>query len=133
MDEDIGLGGGSLHRRAFLRRGLIAGGIVWAAPVVQTLAASPAFAQAAGSPAPCFHSLGGPDGNGCQGACTQAGCTGTQCNGYGDTTPGPCAVYCAEHVPDHPCCNPGLCDPANFTCAPGDDSAAYGGSLVGCS
>jgi hypothetical protein len=42
MDDGTGAGGG-LSRRALIRRGAIIGGVVWAAPVVQSMT-SPAFA-----------------------------------------------------------------------------------------
>lgn len=128
-----------LSRREVLKRAAIVGGVAWAAPVVQSLAATPAFAQ--GSPAPCFHSIGGQTGGGCQGACTQSGCTGGSCDGN-DPDPdnpqlkGPCQCYCTPgQGAGNPCCNPGLCDPANFTCQNeglANEWAQYTGPLTGC-
>jgi hypothetical protein len=138
-----------LDRREFLRRAAITGAVVWAAPVVQTVAATPAYAQERGTPVEedCFHSVGGQDGEGCMGACTSVcdrpggpggggnACDGTdpdQCNPLGQ---GPCQTFCPSgQGGDNPCCNPGLCDPANFTCVRVANCtiAAYTGSLVGC-
>lgn len=73
----------SLERREFLRKAAVTGAAVaWAAPVVQTVAATPAFAQSNTTPATCHHSLGGPRGNGCMGACqgSSAGGCGQTCN-----------------------------------------------------
>jgi hypothetical protein len=42
-----------LNRREFLRKAAITGAVAWAIPVVQSVAATPAFAQM-GSP-PCIH------------------------------------------------------------------------------
>jgi hypothetical protein len=120
-----------LDRREFLRRAAVTtAAAAWAAPVIQTVAASPAFASTNGTPAPggCFHSVGGDTGEGCMGACTSSGCTGDACDGFGDPD-GPCATLC-NISPGNQCCNPGLCVPANFTCVNG--VAVYGGSLEGC-
>lgn len=131
-----------LSRREFLRRAALTGAAAaWTAPLVQTIAAAPGFAQSAGSPAPCFHSVGGADGGGCMSACTASGCTGDSCDGV-DPDPlnplgqGPCQFYCPSgQGGDNPCCNPGLCDPRNFVChATGTalEFAEYVGPLVGC-
>lgn len=84
----------SLERRDFLRKAALTGAAAaWAAPVVQTVAATPAFAQTTTTPATCHHSLGGSTTEGCKGACTSsgAGC-GQQCedhcNGFCPVNPG---------------------------------------------
>jgi hypothetical protein len=143
-----------LDRRAFLRRAAVTGLVTaWAAPTVQSIAATPAFAQVnGGTPAPgdCFHSEGGETGEGCIGACTAAGCTGEACDGV-DPDPcnpfyggdGPCSYLCPPgEGGQNPCCNPGLCDPDNFQCQTVPNCqdqgpemvqiAVYTGSLVGC-
>ena len=143
-----------LDRRTFLRRAAATGLVAaWAAPVVQSVAATPAFATAVGqTPVPndCFHSVGGPDDKGCMSACKKSGCGGEACDGL-DPDPcnllyggeGPCAYLCAPgQGGDNPCCNPGLCDPGNFTCTTRDNCedtgpptvqiATYTGNLDGC-
>jgi hypothetical protein len=75
----------------------------------------------------CFHSSG-PNG-GCKGACTSAGFTGNQCNricGNGQFT-GACPV---GQGGGNPCCNPGYCNPANFTA--GANGPVYTGPRSGC-
>lgn len=74
----------SLERREFLRKAALTGAAAaWAAPVVQTVAATPAFAQSGTTAAPCHHSIGGVTGEGCMGACKEGagggGC-GSACN-----------------------------------------------------
>lgn len=131
-----------LSRREVLKRAAIVGGVAWAAPVVQSLAATPAFAQ--GSPAPCFKSTGPPEigeNGGCMAACQESGCGGNSCNGL-DADPdnpqgqGPCQCYCPSgQGASNPCCNTGLCDPSNFTChnqGTATEWAEYTGSLAGC-
>ncbi len=132
------------NRRDFLRRAAATtAAAAWAAPVIQTIAATPAHAQTLGTPVPqdCFHSVGGT-GEGCMGACTGSGCTGNSCDGV-DPDPnnplgqGPCQFYCPSgQGGDNPCCNPGLCDTSNFVChneGTETEFAEYTGSLVGCS
>jgi hypothetical protein len=127
-----------LKRRDFLRRAAVTGAAAaWAAPVIQTVAATPAFAQTQGSPpgdGGCFHSTG--TNGGCMPACADlAGCGGNQCGGNNPhTANGPCTSYCAPgQGGGNPCCNPGLCDPANFRCSPDQNGVAtYTGSLAGC-
>lgn len=146
-----------LDRRTFLRRAALTGlATAWVAPAVQSIAATPAFAQTVGrTPVPedCFHSSGGDTGKGCMGACIASGCTGEACDGV-DPDPcnvpyggqGPCAFFCEPgQGGGNPCCNPGLCDPANFECLtienceedeiekhPTVQIAVYHGSLVDC-
>jgi hypothetical protein len=139
-----------LDRRAFLRRAGMTGlAAAWVAPVVQSIAATPAYAQTVGQtpvPEDCFHSFDG----GCMAACTAAGCTGGACDGtdpdpcnphYGGE--GPCQYFCPSgQGGNNPCCNPGLCNSANFECldVPNCEPhgpatvqiAVYHGSLVGC-
>lgn len=78
----------SLERREFLRKAAVTGAAAaWAAPVIQTVAATPAFAQTTLTGVTCHHSLGGPRGGGCMEACQASGgggCGGTcanQCDG----------------------------------------------------
>ena len=62
--------GKAMQRREFLRKAAVTGAAAaWAAPVVQSIAASPAYAQAPGTPAPagcCVHGQ-------CVEACQQSG------------------------------------------------------------
>ena len=144
----------AFNRRAFLRRAALTGvATAWVAPVVQSIAATPAFATTVGQtpvPEDCFHSVGGPNDGGCMDACTSAGCTGSACDGV-DPDPcnphysgqGPCQYLCPSgQGGDNPCCNPGLCNTAYFTCmdVPNCEDhgpttvqiAVYSGPLAGC-
>jgi hypothetical protein len=130
--------GRELNRRDFIRRAAVTGAAAaFAAPVIQTVAATPAFAGTTGSPAPggCFHSSDTP-GEGCMESCTgnsNLPCLGNQCDGFGQPPFGPCSRYC--HIsPGNQCCNSGLCNPANFTCPAGTPlgGAIYSGFLTGC-
>ena len=131
--------GSGLNRRQFIRRAAVTtAAAAWAAPVIQTVAASPAFAGTNGTPAPggCFHSNDADPSQSCMDACTSAAnCSGEVCDGFGGSpgeVQGPCAVYC-NGSPGNVCCNPGLCNSANFQCTPGVDPAVYTGDLTGCS
>ncbi|TMK22396.1 MAG: twin-arginine translocation signal domain-containing protein [Actinobacteria bacterium] len=122
----------SFDRREFLRKAAITGATAaWAVPVIQTVAATPAFAQTAGTPCPpggCGQSSG--CNGGCMPACSDgAGCGGNQC---GQNTNGPCWVWCHNPGNGNICCNVGLCNPANFTCSNSGGAATYTGSLAGC-
>jgi hypothetical protein len=124
-----------LDRREFLRKAALTGAAAaWVAPVIQTVAATPAFATTNGSPpgGNCFHSEG--TNGGCMGACAAgAGCGGNQCGGKKgpDGGGGPCSQLCTPgQGGDNPCANPGLCEPANFVCSPDKDGVAtYVGPL----
>ena len=141
-----------LNRRAFLRRAALTGvATAWVAPVVQSIAATPAFATTVGQtpvPEDCFKSTGTTGG--CMGACQASGCSGNACDGV-DPDPcnphyggdGPCQYLCPSgQGGENPCCNPGLCDPQWFTCLdvpnceranpPTVQIAVYSGPLVGC-
>ncbi len=126
-----------LNRRDFLRKAaLTTAAAAWAAPVIQTVAATPAFAQAQGTPPPtsdepCGHSTG--LNGGCMGACASV-CGGNQCGGQSNgrnQVAGPCTTYCAPgQGNDNPCANPGLCEPGNFVCSPDQQGVAtYTGPL----
>jgi hypothetical protein len=99
-----------MDRRSFIRRAAATGGItIFAAPAIQTVAASAARASnGAASPPPndCFHSVGA--GGGCKGACTSVG------SGLG----GPCEDICGPACPvgteDRMCVSPDYCDPACY-------------------
>lgn len=130
--------GSGINRRQFIRRAAVTtAAAAWAAPMIQTVAASPAFAGTNGTPAPggCFHSNDDP-AQSCMDACTSAcgGGGGEQCDGFGGPAgevQGPCAVYCTIS-PGNQCCNPGLCVSSNFTCEPGAPAAVYNGPTTGC-
>jgi hypothetical protein len=106
----------SVDRREFLRKAAITGAVAaWAVPAIQTVAATPAFAQTAGTAQPCQHSLGGKSGGGCMAAC-QGGCGG-DCNDA-------CSVFCRV-CPGNFCYCDAVCDPANWT------NCAYTGPACG--
>ena len=84
----------SLERRDFLRKAAITGAAAaWAAPIVQTVAATPAFATGTPAPCPksddpntscmsrCQDSGGGGCGSACQNQCANGGalCTNGVC------------------------------------------------------
>jgi hypothetical protein len=107
-----------LHRREFLRKAAITGAVAWAVPVVQSVAASPAFAQQAASPTCCGHSETPSGGCGnCMDACKTACGNASGCSALCDPN-----TVCT--FPDNTCppnrCNPGCyrCDPTGpvFTC-----------------
>jgi hypothetical protein len=115
-------------RREFLRRAAIAGGVAWAAPIIQTVAATPAYAQSLGTPRDCFKSGPGSCMEACTSVCDQLGMggnmSGEACNGV-DPDPcntvyggqGPCQFFCPSgQGGDNPCCNRFLCEASNFTC-----------------
>ena len=96
------------------------------APATTTTTKAPATTTKA--PGFCGHSTG-PNG-GCKGACTSAGFTGDQCNvicGSGQFV-GACPV---GQGGGNPCCNPGYCNPANFT-AGANGNPVYTGPTSGC-
>lgn len=111
-----------LNRRDFLRKAaMTTAAAAWVAPVIQTVAATPAFAADQGTPAEdeCNHSTG--LNGGCMGACGSV-CGGDQCGGQtnpsGTQQAGPCTVHCPPGTGnDNPCQNAGLCEPANFVCS----------------
>jgi hypothetical protein len=96
-----------LNRREFLRKAAITGAVAWAIPVVQSVAASPAYAQTACSPRACQHSLGGASGGGCMTACQSSGqgC-GSACNNF-------CQPTC--DCPGNFCPCTSVCVPSNWT------------------
>jgi hypothetical protein len=132
-----------IDRRAFLRRAVATGAAAWAAPVVQTIAANPAYAQTNGTPF-CGHSCGAVSGGpaGCEGGCKAAcaiacGDAGADCTcnngnasgggggGGSSTTVGgvgvACEQVCGGNCPvgqggNNPCCNSGFCDVGNWEC-----------------
>ena len=101
MDEKKGL-----DRRDFLRKAAVTGAAAaWAAPVIQTVAASPAFAQTAGTPAPCDHSA-------CVAACnTNPACRGQPSpDGSGNLCEYRCRNLCPPGTPcSAACTSAGLC------------------------
>jgi hypothetical protein len=158
VDEETRETGEGMNRRDFLRRAAVTGAAAaWAAPVVQTIAANPAWAQSNGTPF-CGHSCGavsnGPancDG-GCMAACTFA-CGDTDpdctCNSTSsDALGGPgaaCGQICGAGVGEgncapgqggnNPCCNSGFCNANNFDCVRDGGqvtSLEYTGPTGGC-
>jgi hypothetical protein len=87
-----------LNRREFLRKAAITGAVAWAVPVVQSISATPAYAQ--GTPF-CDHSL-------CVNNCIQARCVGltgaarAACNAQ-------CQSHCMTACPPGSQCDPSVC------------------------
>ena len=104
----------SVDRREFLRKAAITGAAAaWAAPVIQTVAATPAFAQTAGTPAVCDHSA-------CVAACnTNADCRGQKSPisngpGSGNLCEYNCRNLCPPGSPCSAACTAaGVCLPAS--------------------
>jgi|ERR671925_2044620 hypothetical protein len=94
-----------LNRRDFLRKAAITGAVAWSLPVIQSVAASPAYAQTACTPNACQHSLGGLSGGGCMSACQGSGNCGGSCNAF-------CRPAC--DCPGNFCPCSRLCDPAQW-------------------
>ena len=100
MKDDLG----GLNRRQFLRQAAVTTATAaWAAPVIQTIAARPAYA---GTPVVCDHSA-------CIGACAA---TGNQA-----TCGGPPGIVCAQACGQFGCggggqicSDPAVCDPAGW-------------------
>lgn len=88
-----------MDRREFLRKAAITGAVVWAVPVVKSIAATPAYAQNQGTPA-CPHSDPDTAGGSCMGSCKAA--ARAQC---GKDCGGGCASIC------NPNCARGQCPP----------------------
>lgn len=118
----------SLDRRDFLRKAAITGAAAaWAAPVIQTVAATPAFAQTAGTPGPCDHS-----------ACVAACNTNADCRGQAGLCEERCRALCPPGTPcSAACVAAGVCTDATdggsawaSTCNPscGGSSSSTGGT-----
>lgn len=102
----------SIQRREFLRKAAVTGAAAaWAAPLVQTVAATPAFAHGTGTPSPCHHSIGGISGGGCMQACQQSG-PGGEGGGCGAACNDQCSPLCPVGTPDRHCACEQACDPA---------------------
>jgi hypothetical protein len=115
-----------MDRRAFLRKAALTGGAAaWAAPVIQTVAARPAFAQT-GSPSECRHSIGPWFTNGTQqeatGGCKQACKAATLGAGTLNVSASsdPCMQVCDQACPNSPqsddriCCDGSFCESTNW-------------------
>jgi hypothetical protein len=107
--------GSGLGRREFLRRAAVTtAAAAWAAPVIQTVSASPAFAQTNGTPQPdgCFHSVAEGKPNGCMETCK------AQDDNVCGPPDGECAAICnpACNLPEN-ACPPEFCDPACWGCS----------------
>lgn len=87
-----------LNRREFLRKAAITGAVAWAIPVVQSVAATPAYAQTQGTL--CPHSTPDTAGGSCMGSCHSRGfaACGKDCGGG-------CAAIC------NVACSGGQCPP----------------------
>lgn len=116
------------------RRTVVATGLklAYTAPLVAaSIKVSAINALAAVSPGgvTCVHSFVAPGFAGCMPACTSAGFKGKDCGvicGTGQNV-GLCPVGQGD---ENPCCNAGLCDPANFVLEKG--VVKYVGPTAGC-
>jgi hypothetical protein len=139
-----------IDRRTFLRRAAVTGAAAaWAAPVIQTIAARPAFATN-GTPAECRHSVGpwftggvqqnvgAEDDGGCMQACKNAtGCD--QLVAAVDPPSDPCQQVCDAACPnvsgsdDRICCDGSFCE-SNSWCVTdfgqGQREACYTGNAT---
>ncbi len=102
-----------LNRRTFIRRAAATtAAAVWAAPVIQTVAATPAFAQTQGSPSPgqCFKKTDPSAGktNGCIETCIASGCkhSNEECKTI---------CYGSCNLPEEACASE-FCDPRCWSC-----------------
>lgn len=103
----------SVDRREFLKKAAVTGAAAaWAVPVIQTVAATPAFAQTAGTPTVCDHS-----------ACTAACNTNEACRGNAGLCEEKCRALCPPGTPCSAACTAaGLCVPS------GGAGSAWSGS-----
>jgi hypothetical protein len=99
-----------VNRREFLRKAAITGAVAWAIPVVQSVAATPAYAQT--SATVCVHSPVGAGNPSCKGACGTAG--QAQCR---KDCGGGCESVCEACIcgGGNPCPSPDYCNPSCFT------------------
>ena len=111
--------GSGLDRREFLRRAAVTtAAAAWAAPVIQTVSASPAFATTNGTPQPdnCFHSINVDEGklNGCMETCKAQD---DICGPPDGVRAAICNPAC--NLPEN-ACPPEFCDPACWGCSVSD-------------
>jgi TAT (twin-arginine translocation) pathway signal sequence len=102
-----------LNRRDFIRRAAVTGAAAtFAAPVIQTVAATPAFATTQGSPAPggCWHSRSPDKPNGCMETCKARDKICGPPDGVCEDICGP-ACYLPENA-----CPDEYCDPRCWSC-----------------
>jgi hypothetical protein len=113
MDKDQDKG---MNRREFIRKAAITGAVAWAVPAIQTVAATPAYAQTNGTPAVCPHSPPGGEeglpGETCMSTCKGACGTSTGCAAI-------CNSVCARGV----CCA-NACNPGAWSCVGGSPQFA---------
>jgi len=118
-----------LDRRAFLKKAAVTGAAVaWAAPVIQTIGASPAFAAGG---------TGGDQWSICVGACNSAPAKCPPSDPIEDPQNTGCQVICTQLCgnPNQnlPCCNANAMSSAYFCSVGGNiHGACYFGSLAGC-
>lgn len=109
----------NLDRREFLRRAAIGtAAAAWAAPVIQSVAATPAYAQSQGSPGNCFHSISPGKPNGCMETCTGIDPAGNA---------GSCNAVCgpACNLPNN-ACPPSYCSSGCWQIHPDDVNKTSG-------
>jgi hypothetical protein len=101
-----------VNRREFLRKAAITGAVAWAIPVVQSVAATPAYARHLGTA--CAHSTPDTLGGSCMGTC-KAVCRATPT--CGTDNGGPCATFCnANNVCHQGVCCTNACNQGAWTC-----------------
>lgn len=139
-----------MDRRTFLRRAAVTGAAAaWAAPVVQTITAGPAWATNGTPGGFCGHSTGAVAGQDCNGGCMAAcaiacgrdpDCVGDpECTGTASAAADPeCQVLCDALCPVsrgetecRECCDPSVCSPSAFECV-GGSGASYIGTAAAC-
>jgi hypothetical protein len=118
-----------LNRREFLRKAAITGAVAWAVPIIQSVSATPAYAQTQGSVF-CPHSTPGGSGSSCmqtcQGVCAAQGCSA----GSGNRCNGPCNPGGSICSSGSTCCD-AACNSANWNCKTGTTCLASA-TFAGC-
>jgi len=117
-----------LNRREFLRKAAITGTIAWAIPVVQSVAATPAYAQTLSPGCPKSDDPAGSGGS-CTGTC-HAVCQAntdppTEC---GTSCAGVCDSVCVPSIG----CPPYACNPGCWSCTGSPGTSNCTASLQPC-
>jgi hypothetical protein len=118
-----------LNRREFLRKAAITGAVAWALPVVQSVAATPAYAFHQGTPHPCPHSDPDTSGGSCMGTC-KAKCISQGCTGEGGRCAPKCQVGAGICSGANVCCE-NACNPNAWNCKVGSTCLAVA-TFAGC-
>ena len=100
-----------LNRREFLRKAAITGAVAWAVPIIQSVSATPAYAQTQGTA--CPHSTPDTLGGSCMGTCKGVCRSTASC---GKDNGGPCAGVCNSGICSAGLCCANACNPGAWTC-----------------